>query len=324
MNVIVMMTLLLVSGLSSFSDAFSVVLEPISTSASPASSWRMIRDQGAKAPHSQRKHTGRMIRRMMVRNIDLPEALIFYGADMVATGTDADSASFSSDSSTFQPGVQALLKECREIEATAIVIVEKNHYHFLETLLSKTSVKGLKTLTPPLFHMHKATQDAPNPRDVWEAIHNVAEIQPAGFGGSAGFGRKLADPTRLPLPKHTVVFCSNEQQCRAAIYAGMRVICLTDNDIADAVVDSLEDIESVDDIATPGSFWLNPPYARDDQNNKVDPLEVMGKYEHQQQREADHDHDNGGNPNNAAVASQDMADDDDEIARILADMDSLF
>jgi hypothetical protein len=41
----------------------------------------------------------------------------------------------------------------------------------------------------------------------------------------------------------------------------MRVICLQDNAVSDAVVDSLEEIISLDDIATLGSFWLNPPHA---------------------------------------------------------------
>jgi hypothetical protein len=263
----------------------------------------------------------------MVRNIDLPEALIFYGADTVVqrrdeSGVGDSDSNPASYSLTFQPGVQALLKECRDIETPAIVIVERtDHYHSytddLEALLSKIRTKGL------LFNIHQATQDAPNPRDVWEAIHNdVATIQPKGFGGSSGFGRKLADPARSPLPAHTVVLCSNEQQCRAAIYAGMRVICLHDNDISDAVVDSWEDIGSLDDIATPGSFWLNPPRARDDQNNAVDPLEVMLLYE----REAVNDLHEEGNVN---VLSQDWNDDseavadmpDDELARILADMD---
>jgi hypothetical protein len=251
---------------------------------------------------------------MMVRNIDLPEALIFYGADMVVQRDDASSSSL-----TFQPGVQELMKECREIETLAIVIVEQNYHDHPDDLetISKTP-KG------PLFRMHQATRDAPNPRDVWEAIHNDGvEIQPKGFGGSSGFGRKLADPVRSPLPQHTVVLCSNEPQCRAAIYAGMRVICLHDNDISDAVIDSLEEI-CLDDIATPGSFWLNPPHARDDESNTVDPVEVMLQYE--RERETVSDLQDDGNlqlqtqNSNDSVAVDDMP--DDELARILADMDS--
>jgi hypothetical protein len=295
-------TLLWMATLSSYSYAFSVAVHSISTRSSL--SWG---SNESKAKTS-------LERSMMVRNIDLPEALIFYGADIVvqrdgAGGTDSDRAS----SLTFQRGVQELLKECREIEAAAIVIVEKNQNQ--EDLETFSETNGL-------FHIHKATQDAPNPRDVWEAIHNDAvEIQPKGFGGSAGFGRKLADPVRSPLPQHTVVLCSNEQQCRAAIYAGMRVISLNDNDISDAVVDSLDEI-SLDDIATPGSFWLNPPHARDFQNNAVDPLEVMLQYE----REAVNDLQDEGSvqslDSNDTVAVEDMP--DDELARILADMDPSF
>jgi hypothetical protein len=263
----------------------------------------------------------------MVRNIDLPEALIFYGADIVVQSDDNGAGDTASDRAsstfTFQPGVEALLKECQDIESVAIVIVEQNNNHHsddefdLETF--SKSKNGL------LFRIHKATQDAPNPRDVWEAIHNdEVEIQPKGFGGSSGFGRKLADPVRSPLPAHTVVLCSNEQQCRAAIYAGMRVICLNDNDISDAVVDSLDEIISLDDIATPGSFWLNPPHPRDDQNNSVDPLEVMLQYEREAVAVNDNEEEEEGNvvqsqDSNDAEAVEDMP--DEELARILADMD---
>jgi hypothetical protein len=86
----------------------------------------------------------------------------------------------------------------------------------------------------------------------------------------------------------------------------------------------LEDIRSLDDIATPGSFWLNPPHARDDQGNKVDPLEVMLQYEEEAAKSYLRVE------GSVSVQSQDSEDSseavedmsDDELARILADMDS--
>ena len=39
------------------------------------------------------------------------------------------------------------------------------------------------------IHVQKATQPPPNPRNLWEVIHEVV-VQPKGFGGSSGFSQK--------------------------------------------------------------------------------------------------------------------------------------
>jgi hypothetical protein len=72
----------------------------------------------------------------------------------------------------------------------------------------------------------------------------------------------------------------------------------------------------------PGSFWLNPPHARDDQNTSVDSVEVMLQYEREAVVVNNNDLQDEGN----VVQSQDSNDSeadmpDDELARILADMD---
>ena len=54
--------------------------------------------------------------------------------------------------------------------------------------------------------------------------------------------------------------------------------------MADAVIDSLGEPEDWDgyggvvtlmDVATPGSYWLNPPVPRDENSNAVNPRELM-------------------------------------------------
>jgi hypothetical protein len=237
----------------------------------------------------------------MVRNIDLVEALIFYGGKSIFDGDDSEEL-------RLLPGVENLMNECERDDTALLVVVEEPYAQ--PFLVAAT--------TSPLQHVTIRQQQytPPNPRDLYEAIQSV-QVQPKGFGGSSGFGSKAPDPERTPLPRHCVVLCHTEDQCRAARYAGMRVLCLTDNALADAVVD--DDWESIcmDDIATPGSFWLNPPHPKDDEGNAVDVLSVMEWYEQ--------DGDDGEAMNDASASKvlQSEQTDDDYLAAILADMDPL-
>ena len=91
----------------------------------------------------------------------------------------------------------------------------------------------------------------------------------------------------------------------------MRVVSFSPDDpLADAVVDHQVDF-TVDDIATPGSFWLNPPHPRDDKGNRVDPYAVAN---------AGDDGTDDGTVGGSFVAN---ADDNDELRWILADLDPL-
>jgi hypothetical protein len=212
----------------------------------------------------------------MVRNIDLPECLIFYG-DTVLDPQDS--------------GLSSLIEECEETDTALISICQNEEEH-----------KAVPAFGNVLFR--KPTREAPNPKDLWEAVQSII-IQPRPFGGSAGFGSKLPDPERPPMPARTVVFCENDDQTRAARFCGMRVVCFSDNDLADAVMDSFDIY--LDDIATPGSFWLNPPHPRDDNGNKVWVDDLIAEFE------------NG--PISATtenVATDDL--DDDELKRMLADI----
>lgn len=215
----------------------------------------------------------------MVRNIDLPEALIFYGEGILNDEDD---------------GLQSLLQECKDTDTA---------------LISISGDESTKVADFPDVTFRPPTREAPNPKDLWEAIQSVV-IQPRPFGGSAGFGSKLPDPERHPMPAHTVVFCQNVEQTRAARACGMRVLCFSDNDLADAIVDSFGFY--LDDIATPGSFWLNPPHPRDDEGNKVYVEDLIEEFETVENDDADKE-------TTPLIAKNDEMD-DDELRRILADM----
>ncbi|KAG7366362.1 hypothetical protein IV203_029032 [Nitzschia inconspicua] len=242
----------------------------------------------------------------MVRNIDLVEALLLYGAESILEN-DGDAKSVGVPS--LLPGVESLIEECRRDDTAVLAIVETEQQFQVLSKIRKNNA---------MIHVRQQSAPAPNPRDLYESIGTV-EIQPKGFGGSSGFGTKAPDPERTPLPKHCVVLCSTEDQCRAARYMGMRVLCMTDNSLADAVIDD-GDWSSIcmDDIATPGSFWLNPPHPRDDEGNAVDPIVVMERYERDVESVS-----TTNNREKGGTKGTEEAVDDDYLAAILADMDPL-
>ncbi|KAL3940610.1 MAG: hypothetical protein SGBAC_004894 [Bacillariaceae sp.] len=234
----------------------------------------------------------------MVRNIDLVEAIIFYGKDSL----------FQDDGGNLEllAGVDNLVSECIRDETGILAILP-------------ASCSQSISIVPKEITIHNEIQTPPNPRDLWTAIHTI-QVQPKGFGGSSGFGRKAADPERPPLPRHCVVLCHTEAQCRAARFAGMRVLCLTDNDLADGIMfDGCWESIYMDDIATPGSFWLNPPHPKDDEGNGVDIEQVIDFFESSEGSEF------GGSPEESTKASNIKSEelDDDQIAAMLADIDSL-
>jgi hypothetical protein len=264
------------------------------------------------APHQYKSHQqtasarGRYV--SMVRNIDLAEAVVFYGSKCLfepAEGGDDDSM-------VVLPGVESLVKECLRDDTAVLAVLE----------VDDANNDKIQCIIPKGIQVFYSQQPPPNPRDLWEAIHSII-IQPKGFGGSSGFGTKAADPERPPLPKHVVVLCDTEDKCRAARFAGMRVLCLTDGDnpLADAIVNGWDEF-TVDDIATPGSFWLNPPHPRDDHSNGVDPELVMLAYEKLTNQETSRTGEmlNGQDKN---VMLDDAMMSDDQLRAILADMDRL-
>lgn len=235
----------------------------------------------------------------MVRNIDLAEAIIFYGESTLLSHNDDGSPSLQ-----LLDGIKNLIEEC-ERDDTAIVAILSSE---------STTNTDIISILPDTIYLRTETQSPPNPRDLWEAIHSF-EIVPKGFGGSSGFGRRAGDPERPPMPRHCVVFCHTADQCRAARYCGMRCLCLgyDDDGLADAVVDDFSwDSIYMDDIATPGAYWLNPPHPKDDFGNAVDPEAVMNAYENQEETDM-------------MARQQEEGDElsEDQLAAILADIDPL-
>jgi hypothetical protein len=199
---------------------------------------------------------------------------------------------FQKDGITPQSGLVSLVEECKDLGTPAILISKNKDRQKIPD-----QIQDYMTVFDEL-------QKPPNPRSLFEAINSVT-VQPEGFGGSSGFGRKLAEPERHPMPQYVVVFCEDTDVCRAGRYCGMRVISFQDNDLADAVVDSFDFY--LEDISTPGSFWLNPPFPSDDDGNKVDIFELMDRMER--------------DPKDENLPSD--ISDDEKLQSILDDMDPL-
>ncbi|CAB9503084.1 expressed unknown protein [Seminavis robusta] len=237
----------------------------------------------------------------MVRNIDFPEALIFYDNPAM----EEPSILLEDDGVTPKSGLLDILQECRDVGTPALLIASEERL---------AGVDYPPDQVKEYLRVHPASS-ASAPQSLWESTHAIT-VQPEGFGGSSGFGRKMADPERSPLPKHVVVFCGDLDVCRAARAVGMRVLCLQDNDFADAIIDDYYNLY-LEDVATPGSFWLNPPYPRDDEGNKVDVYDLVEGGTDEEEED-----------NLAEDAEETVDNDDDDLSAsdlqaILDDMDSL-
>ena len=146
------------------------------------------------------------------------------------------------------------------------------------------------------------------------------------------------DPIRSPLPKHTVVFVhgptsKSRARTSAVRLAGMRSIYIEQegigscdaDDLADGVVESLgsnDDWETItlDDISTPGSFWLNPPNPRDDDGNRIDLYTIVKTYLNERRESSDVNM----NPLEDQIGPTKIDGlDENEFDSILADLDSL-
>ena len=93
-----------------------------------------------------------------------------------------------------------------------------------------------------------------------------------------------------------------------------------DGDTAD--LDYYWESITMDDIATPGSFWLNPPLPKDDDGYRVDVMSIIQSYENaegkteRKEKESNED-------DTTDIYNPDDDDDDDYLASILMDMDPL-
>lgn len=259
----------------------------------------------------------------MLRNFDLPEALIFYGIDSILN---------PSHSST-RPGLLRLLEEARQdsipviflserltveelkdkvesCESTFGTLNEKKHIYyrsskeeFVITHWDDEQDEPYDPLYDPPTFLGQGVGHAPCPAALLDAIHTM-KIQPKGFGGSSGFGVKHSESRRSPLPQHCVVFVSSSSdstdqsigdgsgslsrnRCIASRLAGMRSIYIEDGrfscpaeDVCDGIVESYGtkddwSMVTIDDISTPGSFWLNMAQPKDEYGNKVDSKSIL-------------------------------------------------
>jgi beta-phosphoglucomutase-like phosphatase (HAD superfamily) len=221
---------------------------------------------------------------MMIRNIDLPEAVVLYGTKILAPTFVADNVV---DAQTIQirKGLEKLLEECHSIKAVVVLLLDNENLVAVSAEQNTRSYQRIlleKVLGKEIFkrcQVFVQTVAPPNPTDLISFTKGIS-VQPRPYGGSATIGySRAADPERLVDPKHCVVITSTVDQTRIARALGMRVVSINpDDDLADAVLMDYDDNDSghvsmhitVDDIATPGSFWLNPPHPRDDFGNRVD------------------------------------------------------
>eukprot|EP00814_Leptocylindrus_danicus_P019821 CAMPEP_0116021374 /NCGR_PEP_ID=MMETSP0321-20121206/10349_1 /TAXON_ID=163516 /ORGANISM="Leptocylindrus danicus var. danicus, Strain B650" /LENGTH=333 /DNA_ID=CAMNT_0003492233 /DNA_START=134 /DNA_END=1135 /DNA_ORIENTATION=- len=257
----------------------------------------------------------------MIRNIDLPEALIFYGTNTV----------FHNPGNSVRPGLMKLLAESKDIGTACILLSESVGTKVLEERVQQSDLSGQKNhlILRSSLEIEDGLGYSPSPLALLETISSVM-IEPRGFGGSSGFGTKQADPERSPLAKHCVVFAEGKRgrdRSLAARVAGMRVMYIEEkmgdcdaDDLVDGVISTLDELYGVDDVSTPGQFWLNPPSSRDQNGNGVNPWDVADAIS--RQRLVDPSTDNG-EKDEAVIQNSPEELDENEVARILADIDPL-
>jgi len=207
---------------------------------------------------------------------------------------------------------------------------------------------------PPLTFQGQGFGHAPSPGAVIDAISSIL-INPRGFGGSSGFGTKYADAVRNPLLQHCVVFVSrssddnpiNEKGCEydgtgslsrdrciASRTAGMRVMYIEDDyensctaeDVSDGIVETLGSendwsMVNLDDISTPGSFWLNMAQARDVNGDRVYSQDLIDHYVRIRKSQAGKTSKQVETDMEQVSSTKEL--DESDIEKILADLDSL-
>ena len=333
----------------------------------------------------------------MIRNVDLPECVIFYGAGTMLSSGDGSSFTCGSTTTTggacqVRPGVTRLLKECSEVGTPALLLTENMHTDELRdavmaikdsdlnshvqdgTLVIKSALEALSFAPDHPYYddddqsyLYGLNNYAPSPGFLLDAIETTAMI-PRGFGGSSGFGVKQEGvECRPPLPKHCVALVSgpdirptekddaevdveavaasvdgaviqsntvSRARCTAAKLAGMRVIYLEPGgmgtsdaeDLADAIVNGLGadddwEVVTLDGIATPGSYWLNPPVGKDEAGNRVNLVALCDAFQQARSGRVE----TAARPSSSSTLD-DKSDDsmsEDEMSEILADLDGL-
>jgi hypothetical protein len=153
---------------------------------------------GLKAPYYYNKG---LTTTNMLRNIDLPECIVFYGMETVVI----------EDEFEFQPGFVRFLQEALDIETATLLLSEhKTSLQMKSVLLECCNFDSQKFSSPPLSMLELRSSlelptvmdqtsnlllvgkgYSPSPAALLDTISSVM-IEPKGFGGSGGFGIKHA------------------------------------------------------------------------------------------------------------------------------------
>ncbi|KAL1507075.1 hypothetical protein AB1Y20_007936 [Prymnesium parvum] len=202
----------------------------------------------------------------MLRNIDACEALIFTrDAALDASGA-------------LRRGAARLFADARA-QSTLLAVLEPPD----RPVPDDSPLRRLLGAAPLL----RLSSSAVHTSELTALRRQLNVEAPEGFGGSDGFGRAPGMAYgREPLAARCVVLVTTLQETAAARGAGMRAVALPREEggcvdeeldgVADACLDTLgEEAEvcalRVDDLSTPGAFWLNPPLPRDLDGMAVDP-----------------------------------------------------
>lgn len=139
----------------------------------------------------------------MLRNIDLPECIVFYGMETVVFEDEGNV--------DFHPGFVRFLQESQDIESATLLLSErKTTLQMKSVLVECCSSDSQKFSSPPLSMLelrsslslptnmdHKSNLAlvgkgySPSPAALLDSILSV-NVKPKGFGGSGGFGIKHA------------------------------------------------------------------------------------------------------------------------------------
>jgi hypothetical protein len=199
-----------------------------------------------------------------LRNIDPLELLAFTPSALFCS---------AAASTYLRPGALRLLAEAEELGVLCVLT---------------GAVPASATHLPAVLAPPPAWLNSKGPLSTAKLtrLRRALRLAPQGFGGSDGFGRAPAAGTREPMAPFTVVLVTSLEDCLAAIGAGCRAVGLPAEEggdvepelegVADAILETLCEEDgalalSIDDLSTPGSFWLNPAVARDAQGHAVNP-----------------------------------------------------
>lgn len=194
-----------------------------------------------------------------LRNVDRCEALILTNSMLAAPC-----------SSRLRNGLLPLIEDAAK-EDTLVAVIGP-------------ALPGCDKLLPSLVRRFDCPGHQGSWMEMFEAftrartsLNTVAD----GFGGSDGFGSQPSAGEREPRAAWTVAFVTTYTECEAALRAGLRTVALPADEngyiddslegVADAILDDLDELSGIDDLSTPGAFWLNPAMPHDGEGYAVDP-----------------------------------------------------